>query len=123
MDRKEVHFRLVGNLGRGLLGSYFPLVRCEREDTEHFEQFRRQGQPVIFVFWHGQLLSLVHHHRNEGIVVLVSEHKDGEYIARVIHRHGFGTARGSSTRGGVKGLKAIVRAVRIISTNAGYDIA
>ena len=112
MERKEIEFRLAGHLGRGLVGSYFPFVRCVREGTDHFQQFRRKGDPLIFVFWHGQLLSLVHHHRNEGIVVLVSEHKDGEYIARVIHRHGFETARGSSTRGGVKGLKAIVRAAR-----------
>jgi lysophospholipid acyltransferase (LPLAT)-like uncharacterized protein len=89
-----------------------------REGTEHYQEFRRKGEPVIFVFWHGQLLSLVHHHRNEGIVVLVSEHADGEYIARVIRRHGFGTARGSSTRSGVKGLKGILRAAR-----EGKDLA
>jgi len=45
-------------------------------------------------------------------VVLVSEHRDGEYITQVIHRHGFETARGSSTRGGVKGLKGILRAAK-----------
>lgn len=118
MKEKQVHFRLAGYLGRGLLGAYFPLLRCRREGTEHFLRFRREGKPVIFVFWHGQLLPLVHYHRNEGIVVLVSEHADGEYIAQVIHRHGFGTARGSSTRGGVKGLKGILRAA-----GEGRDLA
>lgn len=103
---------MAGYLGRGLLGSYFPFVRCEREDTENFLQFHRRGEPFIFVFWHGQMLPLVHFHRKEGIVVLVSEHSDGEYIAQVIHRHGFETARGSSTRGGVRGLKGILRAAR-----------
>lgn len=112
VDWTELRFKAAGLLGRGLLGSYFPFVRCEREGAENYLQFRRQGKGVIFVFWHGHLLPLVHFHRNEGIVVLVSEHKDGEYIARVIRRHGFGTARGSSTRGGVKGLKAILRAAR-----------
>lgn len=118
MDREELRFRTVGLLGRALLGSYFPLIRCTREGVENFEQFRRRGEPVIFVFWHGQLLSLVHYHRNEGIVVLVSDHADGEYITRVILRHGFGAARGSSTRGGVKGLKGILRAIR-----GGKDLA
>lgn len=118
MDRKELKFGAVGWLGRILLGAYFPMVRCRREGTENFLQFRRRGEPVIFVFWHGQLLSLVHYHRNEGVVVLVSEHSDGEYIARVIRRHGFGLARGSSTRGGVKGLKGILRAAR-----SGKDMA
>ena len=112
MDRRELKFRLAGWLGRALLGSYFPTVRCRREGRENYERFRAQGQPVIFAFWHGQLLPLVHFHRNEGIVVLVSDHSDGEYIARVILRHGFGLARGSSTRGGVKGLKSFLRAAR-----------
>jgi len=112
MDRDEIRFRLVGLLGRGLIGSYFTLVRSIPEDAEHYLRFRREKKPIIFVFWHGQLLPLVHLHRKEGIVVLVSEHADGEYITRVIHRHGFLTARGSSTRGGVKGLKGIVRAAR-----------
>jgi lysophospholipid acyltransferase (LPLAT)-like uncharacterized protein len=118
MDWVELRFRLAGNLGRALLASYFPLIRCEREGTEYYQRFRREGTPIIFVFWHGQLLSLVHHHRNEGITVLVSEHSDGEYISRVIQRHGFKTARGSSTRGGVKGLKSILRAAR-----EGRDLA
>jgi lysophospholipid acyltransferase (LPLAT)-like uncharacterized protein len=118
MDRKELRFRAVGLVGRGLLGAYFPLVKCAREGREHYEPFRRRGEPVIFVFWHGQLLPLIHYHREEGIVVLVSDHADGEYVTRVILRHGFGTARGSSTRGGVKGLKGILRAVR-----EGKDLA
>lgn len=118
MDRKELGFRAVGFLGRATLGAYFSTVRAKREGAENFLQFRRQGQPVVFTFWHGQLLPLVHYHRNEGIVVLVSDHADGEYITRVILRHGFGAARGSSTRGGVKGLKGILRAIR-----AGKDLA
>jgi lysophospholipid acyltransferase (LPLAT)-like uncharacterized protein len=118
MGREELKFRLAGHLGRALLGTYFPTMRCVREGTEHFLEFRRQKTPIIFVFWHGQLLPLVYYHRNEGIVVLVSDHSDGEYITQVIHRHGFGTARGSSTRGGVKGLKGVVRAAR-----QGKDLA
>ena len=118
MERNELRSRLAGLLGRGILTSYFPFIRCQREGVENYQSFRRQKESVIFAFWHGQLLPLVYHHRNEGIVVLVSEHTDGEYIAQVIHRHGFETARGSSTRSGVKGLKGMVRAAR-----EGKDLA
>lgn len=93
------------------------MVRFRIEGTEPLEQFRAKGQPVIFAFWHGQILPLVHVHRNQGAVALVSDHSDGEYMARVIQRHGFGLARGSSTRGGVKGLKSALRAAR-----AGKDL-
>lgn len=108
----ELRFESAGVLGAGLVGALFTTTRAERIGREHYERFRKVGQPVMFVFWHGQLLPLVHYHRHEGIVVLVSEHEDGEYIARVIERSGFGTVRGSSTRGGTKGLKGLVRAAR-----------
>ena len=115
---KEVRFRAVGLLGQGLVGVLFATVRFRTEGEESFLRFRREGRPVIFVCWHGQLLPLVHRHRRTGTVVLVSEHADGEYITRVIERNGFGTVRGSSTRGGIRGLKGLIRAAR-----AGRDLA
>lgn len=108
----EWKFKLAGVLGHGLVGSLFTTTRVKRLGAENYLQFREQNQPVLFVLWHGQLLPLVHYHQGENIVVLVSEHADGEYISRVAHRYGFGTARGSSTRGGSKGLRGLVRAVR-----------
>jgi len=114
----ERRLKAAGVLGSGLVAALFRTTRVKRRGTEHFEGFRRSGKPVIFVFWHGQLLSLVHFHRREGIVVLVSEHGDGEYIARIIGRKGFGTVRGSSTRGGTTGLRSLVREAR-----AGHDLA
>ncbi|MDH3272143.1 MAG: lysophospholipid acyltransferase family protein [Gemmatimonadota bacterium] len=108
----DLRFESAGVLGTGLVGALFATTRATRVGEEHYLRFRREGQPVLFVFWHGQLLPLIHYHRHEGIVVLVSEHEDGEYITRVVERHGFGTVRGSSTRGGTKGLKGLVRAAR-----------
>lgn len=113
----ELRFESAGVLGAGLVGALFSTTRADRIGREHYERFRAVGQPVMFVFWHGQLLPLAHYHRHEGIVVLVSEHEDGEYITRVIERNGFGTVRGSSTRGGTKGLKGLVRAAR-----EGHDL-
>ena len=114
----ELRFESAGVLGTGLVASLFMTTRVERIGVEHYLRFREAGQPIMFVFWHGQLLPLIHYHRHEGIVVLVSEHDDGEYVTRVIHRHGFGTVRGSSTRGGSRGLKGLVRAAR-----QGRDLA
>lgn len=114
----ELKFETGGVLGTGLLSALFATTRLRRIGEEHYRQFRDAGTPVIFVFWHGQLLPLIHYHRNEGIIVLVSDHTDGEYITRVIQRNGFRTVRGSSTRGGTKGLKALIRAAQ-----KGHDLA
>lgn len=114
----ELKFEAGGVLGMGTVAALFATTRLRRTGAEHFERFRREGRPVVFVFWHGQLLPLVHYHRHERIVVLVSEHADGEYITRVIRRQGFGVVRGSSTRGATRGLKGLIRAAR-----AGRDLA
>ncbi len=113
-----MRFRVLSWLGALLLGLLGRTLRIRAEREESFLDSRSRSQPVIFVFWHSRILPLTYIHRNQGIVVLVSEHRDGEYIARIIERMGFGTSRGSSTRGGVKGLKGLVRAAR-----EGHDLA
>lgn len=114
----EIGFQAAGVLGTGMVEALFTTVRMERIGTESYRRFRREGKPVVFVFWHGQMLPLVHAHRREGVVVLVSEHADGEYITRVLLREGFGTVRGSSTRGATRGLKGLIREAK-----AGRDLA
>ena len=50
--------------------------------------------------------------RNRGIVVLTSQNRDGEYIARVIQRFGYRAARGSSTRGSHRATVEALRALQ-----------
>ena len=114
----EARFRTAGILGRGLLGGLAATWRLRVESEENWLRFQRKGRAVILVFWHEQLLPLVPQIRGTGTVALVSRHSDGEYIARVIERMGFRTVRGSSTRGGIQGLKGLIRAAR-----EGHDLA
>lgn len=72
---------------------------------------RAAGQRVIFTLWHGELLPLLWHHRNEGIAVVISEHRDGEIIAQIAERLGYTTVRGSSSRGGSRALIGLMRAI------------
>jgi len=106
---------LLGPIFLSLLGT---TLRFQVQDARHFLKYRQAGQNVIFVLWHSRLLPLVYLHRKEGVVGLVSQHRDGEYIARVMARMGFGTVRGSSTRGGSQALRDLVRSVR-----EGRDLA
>lgn len=119
MDRDELRFGAAGLLGSWTLRALGATLRVRFEDREPLDELRRRGHPVILTFWHSRIVPLAFVHRNEGVVVLVSQHGDGEYIARVLGRMGYRTpSRGSSTRGGVGGLKGIVRAARL-----GYDLA
>lgn len=105
-------FAAAGVVGYIAQSALFTTTRVEWTGREHYQRFRDKGEPVVFVLWHSQLLPLFHYHRDEGVVALVSEHADGEYITRIIQHGGFGAVRGSSTHGGTKGLKGLVRAAR-----------
>jgi len=61
------------------------------------------------VFWHGRILPATLYFRNRGIVVMISRNFDGEWIARIIRRFGYGTARGSTSRGGMRALVQLRR--------------
>jgi lysophospholipid acyltransferase (LPLAT)-like uncharacterized protein len=66
------------------------------------------GEKFVFAFWHARILSLTHSRRGEGITVLVSRHRDGQLITRVIEHLGYTVARGSSTRGGDAGVRELL---------------
>jgi lysophospholipid acyltransferase (LPLAT)-like uncharacterized protein len=63
-------------------------------------------------FWHGRILPATYYFRRRGIVVITSENFDGEWIAGIIERFGYGTARGSTSRGARKALLQLTRNMR-----------
>jgi lysophospholipid acyltransferase (LPLAT)-like uncharacterized protein len=66
----------------------------------------------VMAFWHGRILPATFYFRRRGIVVITSENFDGEWIARIIERFGYGTARGSTTRGARKAMVQLVRSMK-----------
>ncbi len=71
-----------------------------------------EDEPFIYCFWHNRIPTATYFWRKRGIVVMSSQSFDSEYIARFIQRFGYGTAKGSSTRGARAGLIQMIRAVR-----------
>jgi lysophospholipid acyltransferase (LPLAT)-like uncharacterized protein len=92
--------------------------RTRTSGGEIVAALRAARQPIVFTLWHGQMLPLLWHHRGEGIAVLISEHRDGEVIARIASALGFRTVRGSTYRGADRALVGLVRELR-----AGHDVA
>lgn len=99
-------------LGAAVLRLIGPTWRVDERNAPEFEQALASGEQFIYAFWHARLLPLAYTHRHEGIVVLVSTHRDGQLITRVIEHLGFRTARGSSTRGGEAGMREMLAAGR-----------
>lgn len=82
--------------------------RIDERNAPEYDAAVATGERFVYCFWHARLLPLAFTHRGEGIAVLVSRHRDGELVTRVIEALGFVTARGSSTRGGEAGLREMV---------------
>lgn len=99
-------------LGGALLDALMSTTRIRTEGDEHFRRFWDAGKPTVFVLWHGRLLPPTYHHRQQGVVTLISQHRDGEYITRVVHRWGYVAVRGSSSKGGLHALRELLRHLR-----------
>ena len=100
---------MFGYLGVLLIGRS---LRWTIRGWENFEAALATGKPPIFTFWHREIFSATWFWRRRGIVVMTSQNFDGEYIARIIQRYGYGAARGSSSRGATRALKAMIRVMR-----------
>lgn len=87
-------------------------MKLEFLHEERVRQFWDKDEKVIVAFWHNRLLLMGLCYRGKGIRILISQHKDGELIARVMEIFGFGTVRGSSTRGGAQALREMLKAVK-----------
>ncbi len=79
---------------------------------EPVDRIYREGRHIILAFWHGQQLMIPLGYRGPHPEILISQHRDGEIIYRIIKRFGFGAVRGSTTKGGHRALRQLVRLSR-----------
>jgi len=77
-------------------------LRIKRINYEEADRLLAEKRALIFCPWHGRMYLPVFYHRNTNIVAMISQHDDGEVITRVVKKLGYGSVRGSSTRGGKK---------------------
>jgi Kdo2-lipid IVA 3' secondary acyltransferase len=105
-------------LGTGVLRLLAATWRVRFANPGVVDELRRRRQPFVHVLWHGQLLPLLWTHRARGVAVMISEHRDGELIARVAHSLGFHTVRGSTSRGAARALLGACREIE-----SGRDLA
>jgi len=86
-----------------------PTLRFEVLGWHHAERVHASGKRCIWAFWHRVIIPIVWWHRNKGVVVMNTTAFDGQWTRKVIEWLGFGTAQGSSSRGGLRGLAVMAR--------------
>jgi hypothetical protein len=67
------------------------------------------GQRFIYAFWHETLLLPAAAYSSRRAAVLISQHADGEMIARASRHLGLAVVRGSTTRGGIEAMRQLMR--------------
>ena len=107
--RKRVEAAVISAVGYRLIAMLGATFRWRVEGLEHLEAIFASGRQPIMAFWHGRILPATIYFRRRGIVVITSANFDGEWIAGIIERFGYGTARGSTSRGGRKALLQLMR--------------
>jgi lysophospholipid acyltransferase (LPLAT)-like uncharacterized protein len=115
---RRPRYAWIGRAGALVVRIWGGSLRLDWDLPESVQALERAGEQVIYAFWHCHILPLAWAYRGRRAVVLVSRHGDGEAITQVIHRLGYGTVRGSTTRGGVRGALEMARLGR-----AGYPLA
>ena len=106
---RRLQARLITSAGYPLIAALGSTFRWREDGAEHYQRVIDSGRRPIMAFWHGRILPATVYFRNRGIVVITSENFDGEWIAGIIERFGYGTARGSTSRGAVKALVQLKR--------------
>jgi len=84
-------------------------IRKEVFSPDLPQKFWDRGQYIIAAFWHQRLLMMPFLPRQGRVGMLISQHRDGEFIARAVKLFGIDSIRGSTTRGGFSALRGMVR--------------
>lgn len=92
--------------------------RVSMVDEDRWRPLYAARRPHVFLLWHEALLPLLWQHRRQSIAIVVSEARDGQYLADFAATLGYRAVRGSSTRGAARALLGAVRELQ-----AGYAVA
>jgi lysophospholipid acyltransferase (LPLAT)-like uncharacterized protein len=112
MNLQKIKYFLVGVFGSITIRLLFSTMRIKEIPDGYSLNLERQGKYAIYAFWHAHMLLPAYVGKNRNVKVLISQHRDGEYIAQIVQRLGYGVARGSTTRGGAKALLRMIKQIK-----------
>jgi len=106
---RRMQIPLIATVVYSVIRTLGPTLRYEVLGWQHAERVYAAKKQCIWAFWHRVIIPVVWWARNRGIVVMNTTAFDGQWTRKVIEWLGFGTAQGSSSRGGLRGLAVMAR--------------
>lgn len=111
--RSERFRALACWLGAWYIRLVWATGRWTVENADTPERLWAEGKPFIMAFWHGHLLMMPKAwRRGVPMHMLISQHRDGLIIARIIGHFGLDTVAGSSSKGGSAALRQMLKALK-----------
>jgi len=92
--------------------------RIVHVDSETVHEMWEKGENSIVCFWHGRLLMMPFANIRKRGKVLISRHRDGEFIARVMRYFKLGAIRGSHRKSSISSVREILSDLK-----RGFDVA
>jgi lysophospholipid acyltransferase (LPLAT)-like uncharacterized protein len=110
--RKRAEVAAIAALGYPVVRALTSTWTWKVSGAEHVDAITAAGHRPILALWHGRILAATPYFQRRGIVAMASENFDGEWIARLLGRFGYGAARGSTSHGGPAALRQLVKDVK-----------
>lgn len=118
--KRRVSFFLFNVIGYPILWvvlRLWPLtLRWRPDNIEEVYRQTRAGGPLIFAFWHSDLMCIYWagrmHAPARRIHIMISPSRDGRLLMRLIRLMGYRSVTGSSASRGVSGLKALLEVLK-----------
>lgn len=109
---RRVQIPIIAAVVYSVIRTLGPTLRYEILGRTAIDKLWAQKQPLIWSFWHRCIIPIAWYGRNRGIVIMNTTAFDGQWTRRVIEWLGFGTAQGSSSRGGLRGLQVMAQRIK-----------
>ena len=90
---------IISIIGAGYIYLVYITSNIKLHNRTNIEKILEKRESFIYAFWHDQLLMCPLTWKNESkIMVLISKHRDGDIISKVISYLGFSAIRGSTSK-------------------------
>ena len=107
---QQIQIPIIGWAVWAIIRVLGPTLRFEVLGGLHAgRDYRPDKPPNIYAFWHRCIIAGAWYFRHRNGVLMNTTNFDGQWTRRVIERLGYGTAQGSSTRGGLRGLAVMAQ--------------
>ena len=107
--RQRFEAAAIAAIGTPLIEALGGTYHWHEQGGDWFARVQAGGRQPILALWHGRILSATLYFRDRGVVAITSRNFDGEWIAQIMRRFGYGQARGSTSRGGPRALAELKR--------------